>query len=146
MFAATSMPAERPVGWRSSEHHDTARSGQNSQSTSRSYSYDYTPRSIQNSPSVSRSSSVSSVMSAQTDPGAVSDRRPSSSATSADSNHSSNPKSGFKALFGKKEKKPKERKDVEKIVLTSKHAAAVKTKMMMVISIRISSISHRPKP
>lgn len=67
--------------------------------------------------------------SAQTEPGLTPDRSRNSSAASTTSVASS--KSGFRSLFSKKEKKPKEKKDVEKIVLTSRHAAAVKTKMMM---------------
>lgn len=80
------------------------------------------------SPAGSRRGSVSSIGSAYTDPGHDRSRQ-FSTASSADSAAST--KSGFRSLFGKKEKKPKEKKDVQKIVLTSKHAAAVKTKMMM---------------
>lgn len=108
MFSGAATAVERPAGWRSNSH-------------------SYGSLSAYNSPNGSRRSSVSSVASAQTDPGLVTDRsRASSTASTATAGSS---KSGFRSIFGKKEKKPKE-KDGGKIVLTSRHAATVKTKMM----------------
>lgn len=109
MFSAA-LPVERPAEWRSN-------------------SVQHTSRSAYNSPQASRRSSVSSIASAQTDPGLITDRSRQSSATSETS--TSTQKHGFKGLFSKKEKKPKAKKDMDKIILTSKHAAAVKTRMMM---------------
>lgn len=89
--------------------------------------------SANHSPVVSRSSSIASTRSAQSEPGWETRRH---SSVTSDEAAAASHKHGIMSLFGgkkdKKEKKPKEKKkSVDNVVLTSRHSAAVKTKLMM---------------
>lgn len=94
--------------------------------------YDHSPlTSPSRTPPLSRKGSSSSIKSTQSEPPWHSGQH--SRTQSYDSNASAKTDdslSSFTSWF-KRDKKPKNKKDVDKIILTSKHAAAVKTKMMM---------------
>ncbi|KIW28496.1 uncharacterized protein PV07_08155 [Cladophialophora immunda] len=82
------------------------------------------------STSLSRNSSSASLSSRKSEPGWFSamnnmDRSRASSVPV----HTAKSPSGFSKLFGRKEKK--EKKDMDHIILTSRHAAAVKTKLAL---------------
>ena len=89
---------------------------------------------LQSSQLYSRNSSTTSVSSHKSEPGWLAsmngvDRSRTSSVTSTTSTKSSG---GLGRLFGKSKDKPKkEKKDLDQIVLTSRHAAAVKTKLAL---------------
>ncbi|KAJ9611094.1 hypothetical protein H2200_004277 [Cladophialophora chaetospira] len=74
---------------------------------------------------MSRNGSTSSVASRQSEPGINGLDR--GRAGSAPEKTTTKPSSGFGKLFGKK----KEKKDMDKIVITSRHAAAVKTRLAL---------------
>lgn len=89
------------------------------------------------SPPISRNNSttsIGSVDSTQSEPTWDSYRRESNTSQASANTTASHKKSGFKGLFGRQKdpaKEEKKRQQTERIVLGSKHAAAVKTKMMM---------------
>lgn len=93
-----------------------------------------TDHSRSTAPNTARNDSTSSSTSRKSEPGWLTamngiDR---SRAGSAPDKISSKPSSGFSKLFGKnKEKKEKEKKDLDKIILTSRHTAAIKTKLAL---------------
>jgi hypothetical protein len=130
-----------------------ARSDQTA-SDARRHTTDHTARSTSNTPAASRSSSVASNRSEPSAPswysaynGTDTTKARSNSTASQPSLSPRNPKgklkekpgttatSGWKALFGggedRKESKKKEKDDIDRIVLTSRHAAAVKTRLAL---------------
>ncbi|KIV96817.1 hypothetical protein PV10_00633 [Exophiala mesophila] len=94
-----------------------------------------TGRSSLSSPASSRRNSISSITSHKSEPAWMTsrsgeDRSRTNSVTSRSSSTSTKSTSGLSKLFGRnKGDKKKEKKDVERIVITSRHAAAVKAKL-----------------
>lgn len=111
-----------------------------------------------NSPPISRNNSVASVNSFRSEPAwntgrhhsessalSARSRQDSTSSQASAQTTASHKKSGLKGLFHKstKEEKEKKKKETERIIIGSRHAAAVKTKMALDPAYREFQEKHR---